>query len=156
MDRAPNQLKSPSSGAERSRGREGPAPLSGSNMAGRGGDVMCSWSGFGSATDLPSVAVSEEQKPRKRRRAFCLSRMKSRGKQQQPQPAANNNNMPFMMHCQLGKEIKHICRNCRGVEPLDGERTIDLIIYMEKTRFSLLPHRQTGRKWTCFYSSVFK
>ncbi|KAF1385324.1 hypothetical protein PFLUV_G00106550 [Perca fluviatilis] len=90
-------------------------------MAGRGGDVMCSWSGFGSATDLPSVAVSEEQKPRKRRRAFCLSRMKSRGKQQQPQPAANNNNMPFMMHCQLGKEIKHICRNCRGVEPLDAE-----------------------------------
>ncbi|KAA8589368.1 hypothetical protein FQN60_012733 [Etheostoma spectabile] len=91
-------------------------------MAGRGGDVMCSRSGFGSATVSPSLAVSEDQKPGKRRRAFCLSRKKSRGEQQQHEPAANNNNnVPFMIHCQLGKEIKHICRNCRAVEPLDAE-----------------------------------
>ncbi|KAM8746420.1 phosphatase and actin regulator 1 isoform 1-T1 [Acanthopagrus schlegelii] len=96
-------------------------------MAGFGGDVMCSWSGSGSATDCPSVAaaVPGEQKPRKRRRAFCLTRMKSRNSsdaQEQHQPAANNNNnMPFIIHCQIGKEIKHICSNCRGAEPLDAE-----------------------------------
>ncbi|XP_041791633.1 phosphatase and actin regulator 1 [Chelmon rostratus] len=95
-------------------------------MACYGGDVMCPWSGYGSATDSPSSAapVPEEQKPRKRRRAFCLTRMKSRsssGTQHQHQPAANNNNMPFMIHCQIGKEIKHICSNCRGAEPLDAE-----------------------------------
>ena len=92
-------------------------------MAGRGGDVMCSWSG--STADPASSAVTKEQKPRKRRRAFCLTRMKTRSsstgkplQQQQHQPAAHNNNMPFM----IGKEIKHICSNCRGAEPLDGER----------------------------------
>ncbi|XP_018526414.1 phosphatase and actin regulator 1 isoform X1 [Lates calcarifer] len=99
-------------------------------MAGRGGDVMRSWTGSGSGS-LPAPAPSEERKPRKRRRAFCLTRMKSRNssgeaQQQQPppqqhQPAANNNNMPFMIHCQIGKEIKHICSNCRGSEPLDAE-----------------------------------
>ncbi|KAM7409327.1 hypothetical protein PAMA_001010 [Pampus argenteus] len=98
-------------------------------MAGRGGNVMSSRSGSGSATDSLNspVAASEEQKPgKKRRTAFCLARMKSRnrsGKQLQHQPAANNNNTPFMIHCQIGKEIKHICSNCRGAEPLDGERT---------------------------------
>ncbi|KAG7236126.1 hypothetical protein INR49_000690 [Caranx melampygus] len=44
-----------------------------------------------------------------------------RRQQQQHQPAANNNNMPFIIHCQIGKEIKHICSNCRGAEPLDAE-----------------------------------
>lgn len=93
---------------------------------------MCSWSGSGSATDCPSVAaaVPGEQKPRKRRRAFCLTRMKPRnssGAQEQHQPAANNNNnMPFIIHCQIGKEIKHICSNCRGAEPLDGEDPVRL------------------------------
>ncbi|XP_067452326.1 phosphatase and actin regulator 1 isoform X1 [Thunnus thynnus] len=96
-------------------------------MAGCGGDVMSSRSDSRSATDPPSspAAASEEQKPRKRRRAFCLARMKtsrnSSGKQLQHQPAANNNNTPFMIHCQIGKEIKHICSNCRGAEPLDAE-----------------------------------
>ncbi|XP_042369625.1 phosphatase and actin regulator 1 [Plectropomus leopardus] len=101
-------------------------------MAGRAGDVMRSWSGSGSVTDHPSSAVPapEEQKPKKRRRAFCLNRMKSRNsstelqqqqQQQHHQPASNNNNMPFMIHCQIGKEIKHICSNCRGAEPLEAE-----------------------------------
>nr|XP_046248701.1 phosphatase and actin regulator 1 isoform X2 [Scatophagus argus] len=95
-------------------------------MAGFGDDVTGSWSGSRRATDSPSLAApaAEEQKPKKRRRAFCLTRMKSRSssdrKHQQP-PAANNNNMPFMIHCQIGKEIKHICSNCRGAEPLDAE-----------------------------------
>jgi hypothetical protein len=47
------------------------------------------------------------------------------GKQQQQLPqqpvANNNNNMPFIIHCQIGKEIKHICSNCRGADPRDGE-----------------------------------
>lgn len=93
---------------------------------------MRSWSV--SNTEGPSssaAAACEEEKPRKRRRGFCLVRMKSRsgsGKQPQPQqqqhlPAADNNNTPFMIHCQIGKEIKHICSNCRGAEQLDGERS---------------------------------
>ncbi|KAM4548440.1 phosphatase and actin regulator 1 isoform 2-T2 [Odontesthes bonariensis] len=40
--------------------------------------------------------------------------------QQQREAAANNNNTPFIIHCQLGKEIKHICSNCRGAQ-LDAE-----------------------------------
>ncbi|RVE73723.1 hypothetical protein OJAV_G00033820, partial [Oryzias javanicus] len=32
------------------------------------------------------------------------------------------NNTPLSIHCQLGKEIKHICSNCRRAEQLDGER----------------------------------
>ncbi|XP_022060845.2 phosphatase and actin regulator 1 isoform X1 [Acanthochromis polyacanthus] len=96
-------------------------------MAVCGGDVRRSWSGTGCQPDNSSSVVreSEEEKPRKRRKAFCLARIKSRnssdGRQQQHQPAANNNNMPFMIHCQIGKEIKHICSNCRGAEPLDAE-----------------------------------
>lgn len=90
--------------------------------------MTCSWSrsGSGSATDSPSLTaavVPEELKARKGRRAFCLTRIKSRYSSDGQQPAANNNNMPFMIHCQIGKEIKHICSNCRGAEPLDGEST---------------------------------
>lgn len=85
---------------------------------------MCSWSGS-KTHGTSSTPASEEGKLRKRRRAFCLARMKSRNSSEKHQlqhhhePAANNNNnTPFMIHC---KEIKHICSNCRGAEPLDGE-----------------------------------
>lgn len=89
---------------------------------------MRSWSG--SQTDT-GASAPEEEKPGKRRKAFCLARMKSRNssekqphRQQHHEPAVNNNNnTPFVIHCQIGKEIKHICSNCRGAEPLDGERT---------------------------------
>ncbi|XP_034093221.1 phosphatase and actin regulator 1 isoform X1 [Gymnodraco acuticeps] len=94
-------------------------------MAGRGGDVMCSWSGS-AASEQTCSAASDEQKPKKRSKAFSLTRMKSRnisGKQLQHQPAVHNNNMPFTIHCQIGKEIKHICSNCRGAEQRRGERT---------------------------------
>lgn len=149
VESAANQLKAP---FHQSRGQKGTVLQSSSNMAGRRGDGLRSWSG--SATDSPSVAAPayEAQKPRKRRRAFCLTRVKSRnssGKQHQHQPAANNNNMPFMIHCQIGKEIKHICSNCRGAEPLDGERI----------RFRLLGYyknREGGRGGGVFYSPGFK
>lgn len=114
-----------------SRGGEGEALHLSLNMAGFRGDVMCSWSLSGSelANDPPSLAVPvpEEQKASKRRRAFCMTRLKSRnsfdGHQRHPPAANNNSNMPFMIHCQIGKEIKHICSNCRGAEQLDGEST---------------------------------
>ncbi|XP_029905103.1 phosphatase and actin regulator 1 isoform X2 [Myripristis murdjan] len=102
-------------------------------MAGCEGEVVRPWYGAFSESDAPSSSalapMSEEEKPRKRR-AFCLVRMKSRNsnnsssssssKQQQQQQAANNN-MPFIIHCQIGREIKHICSNCRGVDPLEAE-----------------------------------
>ncbi|KAL8182530.1 UNVERIFIED_CONTAM: hypothetical protein K2H54_057815 [Gekko kuhli] len=35
--------------------------------------------------------------------------------------ANNNNNVSFVIHCHIGKEIKHICSNCsRGEEAPDG------------------------------------
>lgn len=89
---------------------------------------MCSWLRPGSVTGSSSLQapVADEQKARKRRRrAFCLTRIKSRNgsDRQQQQPAANNNNnnTPFLIRCQIGKEIKHICSNCRGTELRDGE-----------------------------------
>ncbi|XP_030630677.1 phosphatase and actin regulator 1 [Chanos chanos] len=34
----------------------------------------------------------------------------------------HNNNMPFMLHCHIGKEIKHICSNCsRGNDSQEAE-----------------------------------
>lgn len=92
---------------------------------------MRSWSGSKTDTRSSTAPASEEEKQRKRRKAFCLARMKSRNssekqlqrrQQQRHEPAANNNNnTPFVIHCQIGKEIKHICSNCRGAGPLDAE-----------------------------------
>ncbi|KAI1889205.1 hypothetical protein AGOR_G00176720 [Albula goreensis] len=62
-------------------------------------------------------AVMSDDKPKKK--AFYLVRMKSLNNNKQP---AHNNNMPFMIHCHIGKEIKHICSNCsRGNEAQDAE-----------------------------------
>ncbi|XP_061111506.1 phosphatase and actin regulator 1-like isoform X2 [Conger conger] len=57
------------------------------------------------------------EKPKKN--PFYLVRMKSlTGKKE----TAHNNNMPFIIHCHIGKEIKHICSNCsRGNETRDAE-----------------------------------
>ncbi|XP_031641571.1 phosphatase and actin regulator 1 isoform X1 [Oncorhynchus kisutch] len=88
---------------------------------------MSSWYASGSPNDAPSSfpAVIEEKPPM--RRAFYLLRKTSKNRsgsgkqQQQQQPVANNNNIPFMIHCQIGKEIKHICSNCRGADPHEVE-----------------------------------
>lgn len=101
-------------------------------MAVRGGDVTCPWSGSESATDRPpsAAATCEDREPTERRRAFCLTRIKSRNgsaKQHHQQqhhlhPAANNNNN--IIHFVVGEEIGHICDKCRGgAEPRDGEVT---------------------------------
>lgn len=63
------------------------------------------------------------EKPKKK--AFSLVKIMSlggrKGHGQQPQHN-NNNNMPFTLHCHIGKEIKHICSNCsRGNDAQDGE-----------------------------------
>ncbi|XP_058032633.1 phosphatase and actin regulator 1 isoform X2 [Ahaetulla prasina] len=57
-----------------------------------------------------------EAKPKKR--AFYLVRMKPL-----KEPAINNNNnVSFVIHCHIGKEIKHICSNCScGKEARDAE-----------------------------------
>ncbi|XP_055261907.1 phosphatase and actin regulator 1 isoform X2 [Moschus berezovskii] len=53
-----------------------------------------------------------------KRKAFYLLRMKPL---KEPAPN-NNNNVSFVIHCQLGKEIKHICSNCsRGEDARDAE-----------------------------------
>ncbi|XP_034365694.1 phosphatase and actin regulator 1 isoform X3 [Arvicanthis niloticus] len=55
-------------------------------------------------------------KPKKK--AFYLLSMKP---PKDPAPN-NNNNVSFVIHCQLGKEIKHICSNCsRGEDSRDAE-----------------------------------
>ncbi|CAM2106277.1 unnamed protein product [Caretta caretta] len=55
------------------------------------------------------------EKPKKK--AFCLVRMKPL-----KEPATNNNNVSFVIHCHIGKEIKHICSNCsRGEEARDAD-----------------------------------
>ncbi|XP_052319810.1 phosphatase and actin regulator 1-like isoform X4 [Oncorhynchus keta] len=54
------------------------------------------------------------EKPKKK--AFYLVRMMSlnnnKKEQQTNHQHHQNNNMPFMIHCHIGKEIKHICSNC--------------------------------------------
>nr|XP_051711803.1 phosphatase and actin regulator 1 isoform X4 [Oryctolagus cuniculus] len=63
-----------------------------------------------------AVPGASAEKPPKR--AFYLPRMKP-----PKEPAPNNNNsVSFVIHSQLGKEIKHICSNCsRGEDARDAE-----------------------------------
>ncbi|XP_074191317.1 phosphatase and actin regulator 1 isoform X5 [Rhinolophus sinicus] len=61
-----------------------------------------------------AVPGASAQRPKKK--AFYLLRMKPL---KEPVP---NNNVSFVIHCQLGKEIKHICSNCsRGEDSRDAE-----------------------------------
>nr|XP_025121583.1 phosphatase and actin regulator 1 isoform X5 [Bubalus bubalis] len=63
-------------------------------------------------------AVPGANAQRPKRKAFYLLRMKPL---KEPAPN-NNNNVSFVIHCQLGKEIKHICSNCsRGEDARDAE-----------------------------------
>ncbi|XP_016865953.1 phosphatase and actin regulator 1 isoform X4 [Homo sapiens] len=63
-----------------------------------------------------AVPGASAEKPKKK--AFYLLRMKPL---KEPAPN-NNNNVSFVIHCQLGKEIKHICSNCsRGEDARDAE-----------------------------------
>ncbi|XP_060538087.1 phosphatase and actin regulator 1 isoform X3 [Pantherophis guttatus] len=64
-----------------------------------------------------SSPARAEAKPKKR--AFYLVRMKPL---KEPAIINNNNNVSFVIHCHIGKEIKHICSNCScGKEARDAE-----------------------------------
>ncbi|XP_072297679.1 phosphatase and actin regulator 1-like isoform X2 [Eucyclogobius newberryi] len=61
------------------------------------------------------------EKPKKK--AFSLVKMMSlSNKKGHDKPPHHHNNMPFTIHCTIGKEIKHICSNCsRGNDTQDAE-----------------------------------
>ncbi|KAM4705357.1 LOW QUALITY PROTEIN: phosphatase and actin regulator 1 [Rhinophrynus dorsalis] len=60
---------------------------------------------------LPGTARPDKQK----KKSFYLVRMK-------PLKEPINNNVSFVIHCHIGKEIKHICSNCsRGEEAREAE-----------------------------------
>ncbi|XP_054981092.1 phosphatase and actin regulator 1 isoform X3 [Sorex araneus] len=68
-------------------------------------------------------AVPGASAPRPKKKAFYLLRMKPL---KEPAPPHHHhhhhNNVSFVIHCQLGKEIKHICSNCsRGEDARDAE-----------------------------------
>ncbi|KAI2667137.1 Phosphatase and actin regulator 1 [Labeo rohita] len=55
-------------------------------------------------------------------RMMSLNYKKENKNPQQQQQQQHHNNMPFMIHCHIGKEIKHICSNCsRGSHAQDAE-----------------------------------
>ncbi|KAM8966952.1 phosphatase and actin regulator 1 [Pelodytes ibericus] len=62
-----------------------------------------------------SVLPGTERPEKQRKKSFYLVRMK-------PLKEPINNNVSFVIHCHIGKEIKHICSNCsRGEEALEAE-----------------------------------
>ncbi|XP_061051716.1 phosphatase and actin regulator 1 isoform X6 [Eubalaena glacialis] len=64
-----------------------------------------------------AVPGASSQRPKKK--AFYLLSLKPL---KEPAPNDSNNNVSFVIHCQLGKEIKHICSNCsRGEDARDAE-----------------------------------
>ncbi|KAJ7986354.1 hypothetical protein DPEC_G00339050 [Dallia pectoralis] len=122
-------------------------------MAGPASVSMNSWYASECRSHGPSPlrARAEEEMmmmPRKRR-AFCPLRMKSKnrggggGRGDLPQqPGANNNNtVPFMIHCQIGKEIKHICGNCRGGATAHDVEEVERLAAMRSD--SLVPGTHT-------------
>ncbi|XP_072459938.1 phosphatase and actin regulator 1 isoform X3 [Notamacropus eugenii] len=70
---------------------------------------------------LPSLGCREGSGPepsleKPKKKAFYLMRMRPL---KEPAP---NNNVSFVIHCHIGKEIKHICSNCsRGEDTRDAE-----------------------------------
>nr|XP_056710175.1 phosphatase and actin regulator 1 isoform X4 [Euleptes europaea] len=73
---------------------------------------------FSSSSGCRGGSAPDKSEEKLKKRAFYLVRMKPL-----KEPLANNNNnVSFVIHCHLGKEIKHICSNCsRGEEAPDAE-----------------------------------
>ncbi|XP_069814102.1 phosphatase and actin regulator 1 isoform X2 [Dendropsophus ebraccatus] len=77
---------------------------------------------------LPAFGCREGSVPpgtgggdKQRKKAFYLVRMKPL--KEPSSSSSNNNNVSFVIHCHIGKEIKHICSNCsRGEEAEEVER----------------------------------
>ncbi|XP_044783063.1 phosphatase and actin regulator 1 isoform X1 [Bubalus bubalis] len=73
-------------------------------------------------------AVPGANAQRPKRKAFYLLRMKPL---KEPAPN-NNNNVSFVIHCQLGKEIKHICSNCSRGEDARDERLCRMAVGIQE------------------------
>ncbi|XP_051826629.1 phosphatase and actin regulator 1 isoform X1 [Antechinus flavipes] len=90
---------------------------------------------------LPSLGCRQgsgpdpsSEKPKKK--AFYLMRMKPL---KEPAP---NNNVSFVIHCHIGKEIKHICSNCsRGGEDSRDAEEVERLAAMRSD--SLVPGTHT-------------
>ncbi|XP_067308402.1 phosphatase and actin regulator 1 isoform X2 [Pseudorasbora parva] len=105
-------------------------------------------------------------------KGFSLVRMMSlnyrkenKNPQQQQQQQHHHNNMPFMIHCHIGKEIKHICSNCsRGshaqdeeVEKLASIRSESLVPPVHcRSKFATLGRLFKPWKWRKTKSEKFK
>ncbi|XP_056326167.1 phosphatase and actin regulator 1 [Danio aesculapii] len=59
------------------------------------------------------------EKPKNK--GFSLAKMMKLGcrKEKKNQNPQHHNNMPFMIHCHIGKEIKHICSNCSRAQDVE-------------------------------------
>ncbi|XP_023820848.1 phosphatase and actin regulator 1 isoform X1 [Oryzias latipes] len=87
------------------------------------------WLTTGCRENTP-VAV---EKPKKK--AFSLVKIMSLSSRKGHGQHPHNNNMPFTIHCQIGKEIKHICSNCsRGNDTQDAEE-VDRLAAMRSESF---------------------
>ncbi|XP_028940472.1 phosphatase and actin regulator 1-like, partial [Antrostomus carolinensis] len=79
---------------------------------------MLAFSSSGCRQD--SMSDMSGEKPKKK--AFYLVRMKPLKEPVTTTTTSTNNNVSFVIHCHIGKEIKHICSNCsRGEEARDAE-----------------------------------
>ncbi|XP_035375882.1 phosphatase and actin regulator 1-like isoform X2 [Electrophorus electricus] len=77
-----------------------------------------SWFNPGYITTTP--VLKEAAKPKKG--LYLVRMMALNGRKENVSSQQQHNNMPFMIHCHIGKEIKHICSNCsRGTESQDEE-----------------------------------
>ncbi|XP_048019777.1 phosphatase and actin regulator 1-like isoform X2 [Megalobrama amblycephala] len=108
------------------------------------------------------------EKPKNK--GFSLARMMSlnyrkENKNPQQQQQQHHNNMPFMIHCHIGKEIKHICSNCsRGshaqdeeVEKLASMRSESLVPPVHcRSKFATLGRLFKPWKWRKNKSEKFK
>ncbi|XP_042163758.1 phosphatase and actin regulator 1 isoform X1 [Oncorhynchus tshawytscha] len=83
------------------------------------------------------------EKPKKK--AFYLVRMMSlnnnKKEQQTNHQHHQNNNMPFMIHCHIGKEIKHICSNCSRANDTQDAEEVERLAAMRSE--SLVPGTHT-------------
>ncbi|XP_008332526.1 phosphatase and actin regulator 1 isoform X2 [Cynoglossus semilaevis] len=129
------------------------------------------WFSSGYVENAP-VAV---EKPKKK--AFSLVKImslpskKSQGQNAHQRHGHHNNNIPFTIHCHIGKEIKHICSNCsRGnntqdadeVERLAAMRSESLLSgahtppIRNRSKFSTLGRLLKPWKWRKKKSEKFK
>ncbi|KAK1797307.1 hypothetical protein P4O66_008687, partial [Electrophorus voltai] len=96
-----------------------------------------SWFNPGYITTTP--VLKEAAKPKKG--LYLVRMMALNGRKENVSSQQQHNNMPFMIHCHIGKEIKHICSNCsRGTESQDAEEVERLAAMRSE---SLVPGART-------------